>query len=55
MKTKEIPASGILLELIRVRLSELIQRGAMEANLPPTAVLNVGKGVWVVPDEEKPE
>lgn len=46
----EVPASSILLELIRIRLKELIQRGAEEAKLPPGAVLDVNRGVWIIPD-----
>lgn len=49
---KEIKASAILLELINVRIAQLIQRGAEEAGLPAGANLDIGRGVWVVPDEK---
>lgn len=46
---REIPASPVLMELIQLRLNQLIDMGAKDAHLPPTARLNLERGVWTLP------
>lgn len=46
---KEIPASPILVELINLRLNQLIKQGQKEAGLAETANLDLQRGVWIIP------
>lgn len=52
---RERPASPILMELIGLRLSQLIEAGAKDANLPTGSRLDMGRGVWTLPEVVTPE
>lgn len=51
---RERPASPILMELIGLKLAQLIEAGAKDANLPTGSRLDLGRGVWTLPDAVPP-